>query len=186
MATVNKPASLVTLIPAAEVSEELQVLAATWPVWDSKTHPQKPKGSGKFSFDYSGDYDTERVLITKGRATLTPVNPAGGDAICIESGDSVYFHRGFKCNWKVHSPMLKHYAYYGDDGELMPEPEPGITCDICKAGCFVESYFHTGEDGTELDLCPKCFKKDVGKYSGAEKQKFGEPVPAPAKRQKKK
>ena len=35
-------------------------------------HPQKPKGSGKFPFDYNGDYDTERVLITKGKATLTP------------------------------------------------------------------------------------------------------------------
>ena len=37
-----------------------------------KLFPQVPAKSGKFHFDYNGDYATERVLITSGRATLTP------------------------------------------------------------------------------------------------------------------
>ena len=39
-------------------------------------------------FDYNGDYDTERVLITKGSATLTPDD--GSDVVKIGAGDSVY------------------------------------------------------------------------------------------------
>ena len=62
MAGVAAPAhALVTIIPAAEVPAEYKATAAAWPIWDSKTHPQKPKGSGKFPFDYNGDYATERV-----------------------------------------------------------------------------------------------------------------------------
>ena len=179
---VIAPDNLVTIIRAADVSAEFKATASTWPVWDSKTHPQKPKGSGKFPFDYNGDYDTERVLITAGRATLTP--DAGGPQLSIGSGDAVYFHRGFKCMWQVHEPMLKHYAYYGDDNEEMPPP-PGISCDVCGADCFDESYLHTDKDGTELDLCPKCFKKGKSMYAGAELQREGEPVPVPAKKQKK-
>jgi len=180
--------SLVTIIPAQEVSAEYKAMAATWPVWDSKTHPQKPKGSGKFPFDYNGDYDTERVLITAGKATLTPAD--GSAQLKIGAGDAVYFHRGFKCNWHVHQRMTKHYAYYGEDGEPMPEP-PGISCDICSADCYAESYLHTAKDGTETDLCPKCFKKGKSKYVGAERQEEGEPVlepvaAPPAKKQKKK
>jgi hypothetical protein len=33
---------------------------------------QEPKGSGRFPFNYNGDYATERVLIMQGVATLTP------------------------------------------------------------------------------------------------------------------
>ena len=60
-------------------------------------------------FDYNGDYDTERVLITKGSATLTPDD--GSDVVKIGAGDSVYFHKGFACMWHVTKPMAKHYAY---------------------------------------------------------------------------
>jgi len=175
---VATPATLVTIVPAAEVSAEYKATAAQWPVWESKTHPQKPKGSGKFPFDYNGDYDTERVLITSGRATLTPDPSIGGPQINIGAGDAVYFHRGFKCMWQVHEAMTKHYAYYGEDNEEMPPP-PGITCDICGADCFAESYLHE-----DTDLCPKCFKKGKAKYAGAEKQKWGEPAPPPAKKSK--
>jgi len=31
----------------------------------------------------------------------------------------------------------------------------------------------------ELDLCPKCFKANEQKHAGAEKQRFGQPVPEP-------
>ena len=44
---------LITHVPAGEVSADFQAAAAVWPLWDSATHPQKPKKSGKFIFDYS-------------------------------------------------------------------------------------------------------------------------------------
>jgi len=44
---------LITHVPAGEVSADFQSAAAAWPLWDSTTHPQKPKKSGKFLFDYS-------------------------------------------------------------------------------------------------------------------------------------
>ena len=39
-----------TVTPAADVPAEFKALALTWPLWESKTHPQKPKKSGKFLF----------------------------------------------------------------------------------------------------------------------------------------
>ena len=44
---------LITHVPAGEVSADFHAAAAAWPLWDSATHPQKPKKSGKFFFDYS-------------------------------------------------------------------------------------------------------------------------------------
>ena len=121
--------------------------------------------------------------LTSGRATLTP--DAGGPAIVIGAGDAVHFHRGFACTWHVTEPMRKHYAYFGDDGEELPEAPPAIACDLCGADCFAESYLHTGEDGAEIDLCPECYRKGKKKYAGAEHQREGEPVPVPAKKQRK-
>jgi len=178
---------LVTVIRAADVTAEYKEMAAGWPEWSSKTHPQKPAKSGKFHFDYNGDYATERVLITSGRATLKP--DAGGAEVVIGAGDAVHFHRGFACMWHVTEPMKKNYAYFGDDGKEMSEEPEGITCDLCGAGCFAESYLHSDEDGTELDLCCGCFRKGKKKYAGAEHQKLGEPVLSitvvPAKKQRK-
>ena len=74
--------------------------AAAWLTADAWLAPQ---------FDYNGDYDTERVLITKGSATLTPDD--GSEVVKIGAGDSVYFHKGFACMWHVTKPMAKHYAY---------------------------------------------------------------------------
>lgn len=184
-AGMDEVPSLITIIRAVDVTAEYKKIAAAWPLWDSKTHPQKPKGSGKFPFDYNGDYATERVLITKGLATLTPA--AGlGPPVSIGCGDAVYFHKGFKCNWKVHERMEKHYAYYGEDGEPMPEEGggEGISCDICGVDCFAESYLFADADGSEVDLCTTCFSKDTAKYAGAEHQLQGEPAPVPSKKQK--
>ena len=64
---------LCTVTAAADVQDDFKDLALTWPLWDSKTHPQKPKNSGKFRFDYNGSYASERVLIMSGKATLKPV-----------------------------------------------------------------------------------------------------------------
>jgi len=101
---INK---LVTHVPAAQVSAEFKAAADAFPLWDSTTHPQKPAGSGKFLFDYNGDYDTERVLILSGKATLTPTVGLNRKPIAIGAGDSVWFHHGFACAWHVTEPMTK-------------------------------------------------------------------------------
>merc|ERR1740129_702267 len=68
--------------------------------------------------------------------------------------------------------MKKHYAYYGEDGEEVTA-NPGISCDICDAECYEESYLTKEEE----DICPECYKADKKAYAGAEHQKFGEPIP---------
>jgi len=161
---------LITHVAAEDVKEEFKETAMNWPLWDSRTHPQTPAKSGKFHFDYNGDYETERVLIMCGKATLSPTD--GADPITIEKGDQVFFHKGFACNWHVLEPMKKHYAYYDEDG-VEVEPNPGISCDICEAECYEESYLTKEEE----DICPDCYKADKKAYAGAEHQKFGEPLP---------
>jgi len=169
---IDKMDKLMTHVAAADVSEEYKETAMTWPLWDSRTHPQTPAKSGKFHFDYTGDYETERVLIMSGKATLTPED--GSAPITITKGDQVFFHKGLSCNWHVTEPMTKHYAYFGEDGEEV-EPNPSISCDICGAECYEESYLTKEEE----DICPDCYKSDKKMYAGAEHQKFGEPVVPP-------
>jgi len=165
---------LITHVAAADVTDSFKETALTWPLWDSRTHPQTPAKSGKFHFDYNGDYETERVLIMSGKATLSPDD--GSSPITITKGDQVFFHKGFACNWHVTEPMTKHYAYYGEDGEEV-EPNPSIACDTCGAECYEESYLTKEEE----DICPDCFKADKKMYAGAEHQKFGEPLPTKGK-----
>ena len=50
--------------------------------------------------------------------------------IVIGAGDAVHFHRGFACMWHVTEPMKKNYAYFGDDGEEMPEAPEGRASNI--------------------------------------------------------
>jgi len=167
---------LITYVAAADVSESFREKAMTWPLWDSRLHPQTPPKSGKFHFEYNGDYETERVLVVSGKATLTPED--GSPQITISEGDQVFFHKGLICNWHVIEPMTKHYAYFGVDGEEV-QPNPSITCDVCGAECYEESYFTKEEE----DICPECYKADRKMYAGAEHQKFGEPVLPPMKRE---
>ena len=166
---------LCTVTDATDVPAEFTVLAKTWPLWDSKTHPQKPKNSGKFRFDYNGSYHSERVLIVSGAATLKPTD--GSAAIQIKAGDQVTFWHGFSCDWTVTARMTKHYSYYGEDGRPEGEDLPGIACDVCGADCYAESYLY----GEETDLCPACYSADT-KYVGAEHQKEGAPVKAAPKK----
>jgi len=166
---------LITYVPAVDVSESFRDTALTWPLWDSRHHPQSPPKSGKFHFEYNGDYETERVLVVSGKATLTPED--GSAAITISQGDQVFFHKGLACNWHVTEPMTKHYAYFGVDGEEV-EPNPSISCDTCGAECYEESYFTKEEE----DICPDCYKADKKLYAGAEHQKYGEPAVPPIKR----
>lgn len=150
---VNK---LITVTPAADVSDEYKSEAKTWSKWDSKS--QK-----RFPYNYKVE---ERVLVLVGSAILTP--DGGGEAIHIGAGDAVTFHVGFKCKWEITKRMKKYYAIFPEEGA---EDAPAITCDVCDAGCVAESYFV--EDG-ELDICVDCYKKDKQKYKGAEHQKNGE------------
>ena len=150
---VNK---LITVTPAADVSDEYKSEAKTLSTWDSQS--QK-----RFPYNYTVE---ERVLVLAGSAILTP--DGGGDAIHIGAGDAVTFHPGFKCKWQITKRMKKHYAVFPEEGA---EEAPAITCDVCDAGCVAESYFV--EDG-ELDICVECYKKDKKKYKGAEHQKNGE------------
>lgn len=166
---------LCTVTNAADVEDEFKELAKSWPLWDSKTHPQKPKNSGKFRFDYNGSYHSERVLIVSGAATLKPTD--GSEAIEIKAGDRVIFWHGFSCDWTVTARMTKRYAYYGENGEPEGEDLPGIACDVCGVDCLAESYLF----GEETDLCPKCFEADA-KYAGAEHQKEGVAIKAAPKK----
>jgi hypothetical protein len=86
---------LITHTLAVDVSSKFIEQASSWPQWSSIDHPQTPANSGKFPFNYNGDYDTERVLITSGRATLRPDD--GSAIIELSAGDSVFFHNGFAC-----------------------------------------------------------------------------------------
>jgi|TARA_B110000977_G_scaffold165700_1_gene213100 hypothetical protein len=159
-------ASLVTHTKSCDVPETFVESAKDWPLWDSETQKQEPLGSGKFPFNYNGDYATERVLIISGKATLAPDD--GSAEIVLETGDSVYFHHGFACQWTVHEVMTKRYNYFDKDGAL--KTPAAIACDKCGADCEAESYLVNGEE----DVCPECYVNE--KLTGGEHQKFGEPV----------
>ena len=167
--------SLVTHTSASDVPATFVDPAQDWPLWDSDTQAQTPAGSGKFPFNYNGDYATERVLIVSGRATLAPDD--GSDEVVLAPGDSVYFHHGFACQWTVHERMTKRYEYFDADGKV--KRPAAIACDGCGVDCEPESYLVNGEE----DVCPKCYTE--GEMTGGEHQKFGEPVPVPAKKAKK-
>ncbi len=109
------------------------------------------------------DYTTERTLIVTGTATLTPTD--GSPPIKIQAGDLVWFHKGFICNWEVHTPMTKRYEYFDADGNV--KKPAAIACDGCGKDCEPESYFVGGEE----DFCPTCYKK--GNYTNGEHQKMG-------------
>jgi len=160
---------LITYVAAVDVKESFKETARSWPLWDSRLHPQNPPKSGKFKFEYNGDYETERVLVVSGKATLTPED--GSAPLTIGAGDQVFFHKGLKCSWQVTEPMTKHYAYFNEEGKEV-EQKPSISCDVCGAECYEESYLTKDEE----DICPDCYKADRNLYEGAEHQRFGEAV----------
>jgi uncharacterized cupin superfamily protein len=147
-------------------------MAQGWSTWDSTTHPCEPANSGKFDFDYNGDYDTERVLILTGRATVTPKDGSCGP-ITLSAGDSVFFHKGFSCSWDVLEPMTKLYNYFDASGTIAQPAR--ISCDVCGVECFTQSWLTKEEE----DVCPACYKKDSEKYVGAEYQEEGEACAEP-------
>lgn len=162
-------AALYTFVPAANVTAEFKELATSWPVWDSKTHPMQEE-KDKFHFDYDGDYGSERVLVTSGSATLTPDD--GSPALELTVGDSVWLHYGFGCTWTVHTPMETSYGYFDKEGNEIKQLE--LTCDVCGADCYDESYLFNDEE----DICPACFKADqlgAEEYDGAVYCREGEP-----------
>ena len=67
----------------------------------------------------------------------------------IGAGDAVHFHRGFACMWHVTEPIKKNYAYFGDDGEEMPEAPEGRVSNILPVNQFAGSFF-TGITGKNV------------------------------------
>jgi len=110
----------VVLTPANAVSEELKSKASKWEAWTSAAHEPT------FSFTYEVE---ERLLCTKGKAVVTPVDEDGittvgttvFSALCpdgtvvapitISAGDSVIFMQGFACRWEVIEPMEYQWVY---------------------------------------------------------------------------
>ena len=165
--------NLYTYVPAAMVQPDFRDLAKTWPQWESATH-EPPLVDGKVHFTYDGDYGSERVLVSSGRATIIPDD--GSPSVTIGPGDSVYLHYGFACTWHVLEPMVQSYGYFDKDGVEIAENE--LTCDICGDDCFEESYLFNDE----TDICARCFKSDskgAQEYEGAEYQREGKPAKAP-------
>ena len=67
-----------------DLSSPFSELAHTWPTWESETH-QPPIVDNKVRIVYDGDYGSERVLISSGRATIIPDD--GSPTITVGPGD---------------------------------------------------------------------------------------------------
>ena len=156
------PTTLCTVIPAAEVTDELKAEAADWEVWDSSTYPKK------FPFDYETE---ERTLILEGKATLIPKGK-GAEPIVISAGDAVTFHAGFSCKWTVEEPMKKYYLIAEPAEETKEDPPP---LEFSASGRPLRTKKRTAEVEEEAPA-PK--KKAAPKKAPAKK----EPTPKKAKK----
>jgi taurine dioxygenase len=89
-----------------------------WPEWTCDAYPASPAGRFQEScwWEASGREKAaeERCLVTAGRATLWP--EGGGAPIEIRAGEWATFRRGFLCEWVVHEPIAKRYAYFDEAG----------------------------------------------------------------------
>ena len=134
----------IVFTPAVGVSEELKAKAAKWETWTSKA--DEPT----FSFTYDAE---ERILVTKGKATVTPTEePVGSTvygALCqdgivvapqtISAGDSVIFMEGLACRWDILEPLEYKWVY----------TEAIITCGWSHVWCESEKELSTTR-GREL------------------------------------
>ena len=131
-------------VRAELVSPRIKALATGWQVWNS----EKEGNEETFHIDYDGDYGSERVLIVSGRATVIPDD--GTPSFMVGPGDAVYFIRGFQCTWRIReAPLVQRYGYVGHDGKEIKETH--LTCDVCGADCFEESYLYNDD----MDICPR-------------------------------
>eukprot|EP00966_Prymnesium_polylepis_P190777 4421467-Prymnesium_polylepis.1 len=171
-------AQLMRYVPSSEVSAAFRASAKNWPTWDSEEADPPLDPDGCVHFDYNGEYDSERVLVLKGSATLTPDD--GSPPVTITAGDAVHCHFGLSATWKVHEPVVQAYGYFASDGAEIQETE--LTCDVCGEDCFAESYLNGDED-----ICPRCFELDARgaeQYEGAQYCINGEPTKVPPKKKK--
>ena len=127
-------------IPADAVTDEFKALAAEWPTWDSDEAEPPLDPDGKVHFDYNWEYDSERVLVVQGSATLTPDD--GSPPVTIGAGDSVHCHFGSGCTCTIHERIVQAYGYFGNDVNELKETD--LTCDVCGVDCFEESYLCDG------------------------------------------
>jgi uncharacterized protein len=47
----------------------------------------------------------------RGKVTVTPTDPAFGEAVTIEAGDVATFPAGMSCTWDVTEAISKHYNF---------------------------------------------------------------------------
>ena len=140
----NTSVPLYQHVRAELVSPRIKALATGWQVWNS----EKEGNEETFHIDYDGDYGSERVLIVSGRATVIPDD--GTPSFMVGPGDAVYFIRGFQCTWRIReAPLVQRYGYFGHDGKEIKETH--LTCDVCGADCFEESYLYNDD----MDICPR-------------------------------
>jgi len=116
-----------------EVNATYRASCSEWEVWKSTGHPMSDDNT--FPFDYADNFE-EHVLMTKGRATLTPND--GGTPFDVQAGEYVVFHQGFACTWKVHEPTEKFFQYFDKNGNKCAPT--GVACDACGGDCFVASW----------------------------------------------
>ena len=124
---------------------DFRELAKSWPVWESATH-QPPLVDDKVRFRYDGDYGSERIRRSRSRHVIPMI---AGYFVTIGPGDSLHLHYGFSCVWHIHEAMAQHYGYFDTSGNEIAENE--MTCDVCGADCFEESYLFNDEQ----DICPE-------------------------------
>ncbi len=81
--------------PSEERLKELGVMS--WPTWE------------KEESQFPWQYDMEEVCyILSGEATITSED---GESVNIGSGDLVTFPNFMKCEWVIHSRIVKHYDF---------------------------------------------------------------------------
>ncbi|MEW6711148.1 MAG: cupin domain-containing protein [Candidatus Riflebacteria bacterium] len=88
--------SMIT-ITRPEKTELDKLGVKSWPIWQ--------KEISTFPWHYD---DKETCYILEGDITVTP---DGGKPVSIKPGDLVVFPAGMSCEWKISTPVRKHYQF---------------------------------------------------------------------------
>ncbi len=81
--------------PSREKLDSMGVFS--WPIWE--------KGASLFSWTYD---ERETCYLMEGSVTVIP---AEGEPVEIKAGDLATFPQGLRCQWRVLSPVRKHYSF---------------------------------------------------------------------------
>jgi len=68
-----------------------------WGIWEKEVS------------EFPWTYDSEEICyLLEGEVEVTP---DGGEPVKIKAGDFVTFPAGMSCNWKISSPIKKHFNF---------------------------------------------------------------------------